>query len=109
MQSINEGGYLWGWERRKMSPRMLSSLRESTCSLRFNSVHSVSTPQSMLLKSWKPLFFHLDCREGDLAVFRSQEDLRKGPPFAKKYVKLEYNYRCTEIKLKEYGKVRLLY
>jgi hypothetical protein len=39
-------------------------------------------PQSMLLKTWKPLFFHLDCREGDLAVFRTQEDLRKGPPFA---------------------------
>ncbi|GMH69071.1 hypothetical protein TrRE_jg2273, partial [Triparma retinervis] len=67
---------------------------------------STSSMQGELLcrVSTKPLFFHLDCREGDLAVFRTQEDLRKGPPFAKKYLKLEYNYRCTEIKLKEYGK-----
>jgi len=90
MFNSNSGG-----PKRGVDPATSSMQGELLC--------RVST-KSMLLKSWKPLFFHLDCREGNLAVFRSQEDLRKGPPFAKKYLKLEYNYRCTEIKLKEYGK-----
>eukprot|EP00519_Triparma_laevis_P013864 CAMPEP_0182490738 /NCGR_PEP_ID=MMETSP1321-20130603/486_1 /TAXON_ID=91990 /ORGANISM="Bolidomonas sp., Strain RCC1657" /LENGTH=352 /DNA_ID=CAMNT_0024692965 /DNA_START=160 /DNA_END=1214 /DNA_ORIENTATION=- len=68
-----------------------------------------SSARSMLLKSWKPLHFALDMREGTLAVYRTSEDLRRGLAFAKKVLNLEYNFRCSDIKLKEYGTNEHLY
>ncbi|GMH55268.1 hypothetical protein TL16_g01865 [Triparma laevis f. inornata] len=68
-----------------------------------------SSARSMLMKAWKPLHFALDMREGTLAVYRTSEDLRRGLAFAKKVLNLEYNFRCTDIKLKEYGTNEHLY